>query len=129
MLGLALAGETIFSRVCNLFRDGDLKAVKEQIRAFVQSAETGLEHATDSLRAKACDELYRLQKQGHLIVHAENLKSIDMSRFADTPHQVEDAQRAVRHLADALIKHSPHLAQVVNERIRMRRISPRASIR
>ena len=44
-VGLALVGDGLFDRVKDLFRDGDLKGVRDQIKAFLAATPTGLEGA------------------------------------------------------------------------------------
>jgi len=63
-VSLALAGDSIWSRMTGFLRDGDMKAVRDQIRLFVHEADTGLVGTSESLRTKACDELNRLKREG-----------------------------------------------------------------
>src|SRR5207253_1623529 len=60
-VGLALAGDSLFERVKDLFRDRDLTALRDQIREFLASTPTGLETSAAGLRVRACDELTRLR--------------------------------------------------------------------
>ena len=48
---LALATDGLRGRLFGRFRDGDLKAVRDAIRAFVAQAESGYDDATDPLRS------------------------------------------------------------------------------
>ena len=63
-VSLALAGDSVWSRMTGFLRDGDMKAVRDQIRLFVNEADTGLVGTSESLRTKACDELNRLKREG-----------------------------------------------------------------
>ena len=112
-VGLALAGDTLLRRITGLFHDGDLKAVQAQIRKFVTDADTGLDGVSAGLRARACDELNRLQRAGRLSADTVQLESVDLTRFASTAKVSDDAHRAVRYIADDLAAECPHLAQVL----------------
>ncbi len=112
-VALALAPDTIFSHIANLFRDGDLKAVQKQIREFVATADTGLDGAAAGLRTKACDELLRLKGGGRFGIDGADLTSLDLTRFASAAKVADDAHRAIQHIAADLTADAPHLAQVL----------------
>ena len=106
-VGLALAGDTLLGRI---FRDGDLKAVQAQIRTFVTDADTGLDGQPAGLRARACDELNRLQRAGRLGANDVQFESLDLTRFGSTAKVADDALRAVQAIADDLKADAPHLS-------------------
>ncbi len=112
-VALALAPDSFFSHVTNLFRDGDLKAVQKQIREFIAAADTGFEHTSAHLRANACKELERLKKDGRLATEGVELTSLDLTRFASAAKVADDAHRAIHHIAADLTADAPHLAQVL----------------
>ncbi len=112
-VGLAMAGDTLLGRIKGLFRDGDMKAVQAQIRAFVTDADTGLDGQPAGLRARACDELNRLQRAGRLGANDIYFESLDLTRFGSTAKVADDAIRAVQCIADDLKADAPHLAQVL----------------
>lgn len=112
-VALALAPDTIFSHIANLFRDGDLKAVQKQIREFVATANTGLDLAAAGLRTKACDELLRVKRGGRFGIDGADLTSLDLTRFASAAKVADDAHRAIQHIAADLTDDAPHLAQVL----------------
>ena len=112
-VGLALAGDTLLGHIKGVFRDGDLKAVQAQIRAFVTDADTGLDGQPAGLRARACDELNRLQRAGRLGANDVQFESLDLTRFGGTARVADDALRAVQFIADDLKADAPHLSQVL----------------
>src|SRR5215212_9818104 len=61
-VGLALGGDGMFDRLKDLFRDGDLKAVREQIRRFLDATPTGFDSAGPALRVRCLEEWSRLRK-------------------------------------------------------------------
>ena len=112
-VALALAPDTLFSHVANLFRDGDLKAVQKQIREFVATADTGIDGAADGLRTKSCNELLQLKKGGRFALEGVELTSLDLTRHASSAKVADDAHRAVHLIAADLEADAPHLAQVL----------------
>ena len=114
-VGLALAGDSRFGRIKDLFRDCDLKGVRDQIRAFLQQTPTGLEAASDAVRAKATEEWLRLRKANKLsagaVLPAELARRVaSMERHGDPARMAAAAHRAVADAADALRPDAPHLA-------------------
>ena len=112
-VGLALAGDSLFEKIRGPFRDADMKAARDQIRAFVADADSGLESIGEGLRIRACDELNRLKGKGLLGANGVEFSSLDMTRFGDTSKTAEDAHRAVSWIAASLESDAPNLAQVL----------------
>lgn len=114
VVGLALAGDTLIDRVKDSFRDRDLTALRDQIRAFLANAPTGLEMSPAGLRVRACDELNQLRKSGSLS-HAPDASTVEanLRRFGDAAKLVTGAERAIAEIADSLAVKFPHLAQVL----------------
>jgi serine/threonine protein kinase len=113
-VGLALAGDRLFDRVRDWFREGDVTALRNQIRAFVASTPTGLETAPEGVRVQACEELNRLRKSGHFSrpLDRDDLAN-DIRRYGDPAQVVRGAERAVAAIAEQLAPDAPHLARVL----------------
>ncbi len=114
-VGLALVGEGLFDRVKDLFRDGDLKGVRDQIKAFLAATPTGLEGAAAGARLKAAEEWHRLRKAKRLSADAlsgDDLahKAASLERYGDPARLTAAAHAAVADTAAALKDEAPHLA-------------------
>ena len=112
-VALALAGDTLYERIKGLFRDADIKAVRDQIRIFVANADTGLELFPANIRLQACDELNRLKRDGRLGVEGIALATLDLTRIASPAKIADDARRAISTIADDLLAESPNLARIL----------------
>ena len=112
-VGLALAGDSLFEKIRGRLRDADMKAARDQIRAFVTDADSGLESATNGLRMRACDELNRMQREGLLGADDVEFTSLDMAQIGSSAQVADDAHRAVSLIAGALETDYPSLAQVL----------------
>jgi len=111
-LALALAGDSLLGTIFGRFRDSDMKAVRTQIRAFVDNSDSGLELSPAALRVKACEELNQLKSAGRLGADVE-WTSLDLTRFGSTAKLSDDAHRAVSQIAAELQTDAPHLFQVL----------------
>ena len=117
-VGLALVGDGLFDRVKDLFRDGDLKGVRDQIKAFLAATPTGLEGAAAGARLKAAEEWHRLRKGKRLAAEAlsgDDLahKAASLERYGDSARLTAAAHAAVADTAAALKAEAPHLAQLL----------------
>ncbi len=111
-LALALAGDSLLDTIFGRFRDSDMKAVRAQIRAFVDNSDSGLELSPAGLRVKACEELNQLRRAGRLGADVE-WTALDLTRFGSTAKLSDDAHRAVSQIAAELQADAPHLFQVL----------------
>ncbi len=117
-VGLALAGESLFGWVKDVFRNADMKGVRDQIKQFLDATPTGLEAAHPDARVKAAEEWSRLRKAGRFALvrmpPAEVARRVGpMARHGDPARLTADAHRAVREEADALRADAPHLADLL----------------
>lgn len=117
-VGLALNGDSLFDRVKDIFRDADMKGVRDQIKNFLNHTPTGLEDATASIRAKASEEWTRLRKAGRFVaapVSAGELarRAATMERHGDTARITATAHHAVKETAEALRAEAPVLAELL----------------
>jgi hypothetical protein len=117
-VGLALTGDSLFDRVKDIFRDADIKGVRDQIKSFLENTPTGLEDATASNRAKAAEEWTRLRKAGRFVaapLSANELahRAATMERHGDPARMTAAAHHAVRESADALRAEAPQLADLL----------------
>ena len=117
-VGLALAGESLFGWVKDVFRNADMKGVRDQIKQFLDATPTGLEAAHPDARVKAAEEWSRLRKAGRFAVvqmpPAEVARRVgSMARHGDPARLTADAHRAVREEAEALRADAPHLADLL----------------
>ena len=53
-VGLALTGKGLFTRIQDVFRDADMKGIRDQIKQFLDNTPTGLEYATANLQVEVC---------------------------------------------------------------------------
>ncbi len=90
-VGLALAGEGLFERIKDVFRDGDLRGVRDQIKKFLDNTSTGLETAKPADRVKAAEEWHRLRKDKRL--SAEDIPSGVVARRAAQLERYSDPAR------------------------------------
>ncbi len=117
-VGLALAGDGLFERVRDVFRDADLKGVRDQIKKFLDQTPTGLENATADLRLKAMEEWSRLRKEGRFAadtVPAAELarRAATMERYGDPAQMAASALRVVKETAEAVRAEAPFLADLL----------------
>ncbi len=117
-VGLALAGAGLFDRIKDLFRDGDLKGVRDQIKQFLAETPTGLESADAVVRVKAVEEWNRLRKNKRLSADATPWDDVagraaSMERYSDPAQLTAAAHRAVADTAAALTAEAPHLARLL----------------
>jgi tetratricopeptide (TPR) repeat protein len=117
-VGLALAGDGLLDRVMDVFRDGDLKGVRDQIKKFLDQTPTGMESASAGVRLKAAEEWRRLRKSGRL--SAESLppdelanQAAALDRYSDPTQLTAAAHRAAADTAAAVKEQAPHLAQLL----------------
>ncbi|HTU23247.1 MAG TPA: serine/threonine-protein kinase [Gemmataceae bacterium] len=119
-VGLALAGEGLFERVKDVFRDGDLKGIRDQIRKFLDNTPTGLETANPAVRAKAAEEWCRLRKGKRLSAEAippavVARRASALERYSDPARLTLAAHRAVADTAAALREEAPHLSDLLTK--------------
>jgi serine/threonine protein kinase len=114
-VGLALAGDGLFERFKDVFRDGDLKGVRDQVKAFLDGTPTGLGAVGPAVRGKAAAEWHRLRAARRL--SAESIspelvvrKAAGLARYASPAQAAFAAHRAVAETAAALRDDAPHLA-------------------
>lgn len=117
-VGLALNGDSLFDRVKDIFRDADMKGVRDQIKNFLDHTPTGLEDATAGIRAKAAEEWTRLRKAGCFVaapVSAGELvrRAATMERYGDPARMTAAAHHAVKETAEALRDEAPVLADLL----------------
>ncbi|MCZ2340750.1 MAG: serine/threonine protein kinase [Bacteroidales bacterium] len=117
-VGLALNGDSLFDRVKDIFRDADMKGVRDQIKNFLDHTPTGLEDTTASIRAKAAEEWTRLRKAGRFVaapVSAGELarRAATMERHGDPARMTAAAHHAVKDTAEALRDEAPVLADLL----------------
>lgn len=117
-VGLALNGDSLFDRVKDIFRDADMKGVRDQIKNFLDHTPTGLEDATAGIRAKASEEWTRLRKAGRFVatpVSAGELarRAATMERHGDPARMTAAAHHAVKETAEALRDEAPVLADLL----------------
>ena len=117
-VGLALAGDSWFDRIKDVFRDGDMKGVRDQIKTFLAQTTTGLESTNSVVRAKATEEWLRLRKSKKLVVetiHPADLarRAASIERHGDPAGMTAAAHRAVADTANALRVEFPHLAELL----------------
>lgn len=117
-VGLALNGDSLFDRVKDIFRDADMKGVRDQIKNFLDHTPTGLEDATATIRAKAAEEWTRLRKAGRFVaapVSAGELarRAATMERHGDPARITAAAHHAVKETAEALRDEAPVLADLL----------------
>jgi tetratricopeptide (TPR) repeat protein len=117
-VGLALAGDGLFDRVRDVFRDADLKGVRDQIKKFLDQTPTGLENANASMRMKATEEWSRLRKEGRFA--ADTLSAAElgrrvatMERYGDPALMTVTALHVVKEAAEAVRAEAPHLADLL----------------
>jgi hypothetical protein len=117
-VGLALAGDGLLDRVKDVFRHGDLKGVRDQIKKFLDQTPTGMENVSAGVRSKAAEEWRRLRKSGRL--SAESLPSDELAnqaaaldRYSDPTRLTAAAHRAAADTAAAVKEQAPHLAQLL----------------
>jgi serine/threonine protein kinase len=117
-VGLALAGDGLFERIKDFFRDGDLKGVRDQISKFLDNTPTGLESATPVLRVKATEEWHLLRKAKRLSVESIPFdlvarRAATLERYSAPVELTLAAHRAVADTAAALREEAPHLADLL----------------
>ena len=93
-VGLALAGDGLWDRVKDVFRDGDLKGVRDQIKKFLDQTPTGMESTSPNIRSKAVEEWRRLRKAGRL--SAESVPSDELANQAAALDRYSDPTRVDR---------------------------------
>jgi serine/threonine protein kinase len=117
-VGLALAGDGWFDRIKDVFRDGDLKGVRDQIKQFLHDTPTGIEHARPNIRSKATEEWHRLRRAQRLSVGsmapaALARRAAALERYGNVAQLTAAAHRAVADTAAALKEEAPHLAALL----------------
>ncbi len=113
-VGLAIAGNTLFDRVRGWSAGGEMVAMRDQLRTFIENTPTGLDAVPGELRASACDELNRLRKSGRLALKLNGSEvASDIRRYSDPSKLAGSAAEAVAAVADALTADAPNLAQVL----------------
>jgi serine/threonine protein kinase len=116
-LGLALGGDGFFDRLKSLWIDGDVKAVRDQVRLFLEQTPTGLEGTPAEVRARCVEDLRRLRKAGRLKAELTGRelagRTAGMQRFSDPARLAAAAHQAVAVVADALVVEAPDLASLV----------------
>ncbi len=117
-VGLALAGDGLFDRVRDVFRDADVKGVRDQIKKFLDQTPTGLETIPAANRVKATEEWSRLRKVGRFAV--ATIPAVELARRAATIERHGDpagltaaAHHAVRDTSEAIRVDAPHLAALL----------------
>ncbi len=80
VVGLALGGEGIFDRLKDLFRDADLKAIRDQVRRFLEATPTGIETTDPIVRSRCLEEWSSLRKAGRFA-----LATVDRSSLRAVP--------------------------------------------
>jgi hypothetical protein len=113
-VGLALAGDSPTRWFTDLFRSGEIKGMRNQVRAFLESTPTGWDGTPDDHRSAACAELDRLWAAGRLTtpvdpptLRATLVGSVDPGRL------VRDAEAASVATANALATEAPALAAIL----------------
>src|SRR5262249_12071931 len=117
-VGLALAGDGLFARIRDVFRDADLRGVRDSIRSFLDTTPTGLENSPAGVRAKPAEEWTRLRKGRRLAAGTEPpgelaRRAASMERHGDPARMTAAAHQAVRETAEALRAEAPHLAALL----------------
>ena len=117
-VGLSLAGDGIFDRLKDPFRDGTMKGVRDQIKQFLQETPCGFDDTPAAFRAKAAEEWQRLRKDQRLFAEAVTPEQIAqsagaMQRYGDQARTTATATDAVRQIAEALRPEAPHLASLL----------------
>ena len=91
-----------------------MMALRDQLRAFLAGAPTGMEASSAELRARACDELNQLRRADRLTLKPNGSEvATDILRYSDASKFVANAAEAVATIADALAGDAPYLAQVL----------------
>ncbi|MFO0850302.1 MAG: protein kinase, partial [Gemmataceae bacterium] len=117
-VGLALAGDGLFNRMLDVFRDADMRGVRDQIKKFLDQTPTGLENAATGIRVKAAEEWTRLRKAGRFVatpVSAGELarRAATMERHGDPARMTVAAHHTVKETAEALRADAPNLADLL----------------
>lgn len=117
-VGLALAGDGLFERFKDLFRDGDLKGVRDQIKKFLDNTPTGLETASAPIREKAAKEWHRLRQSNRLSATSippamVARQAATLERYSSPAQLTSAAHRAVEETAIALREEGPNLAKLL----------------
>ncbi len=117
-VGLALAAGSWFDRLKDVLRDGDLKGVRDQIKAFLEQTPTGLELAPEGSRVAATKEWAALRKAKKLasvtVMPADLARRVaSLERHGDPAQMTVAAYRAVADTSAALQPEAPHLARLL----------------
>ena len=117
-VGLALGGDGLLQSLKDLWRDADLKAMRERVRSFLAATPTGFGGIDAAARASALAEWQRLHKAKRFTL--AGLHGPDLARAAaglsvtSAPADfAAGAARAVASTADALRAEVPALARVL----------------
>jgi formylglycine-generating enzyme required for sulfatase activity/tRNA A-37 threonylcarbamoyl transferase component Bud32 len=117
-MAVALAGDGLLDRVKVFFASGDDKGVREQVQLFLEDNASAFEGTPDEFRRSCLEELKHLRKSGQLSVQTVSPAEVAQqaaafSRHADPQGLIEDAQRAVVGVADALAEGCPNLSRLI----------------
>jgi hypothetical protein len=117
-LAVALAGDGFFDRLKRVFASGDDKGIREQVQLFLKGNAPAFDRTPERLRRDCLDELTRLRRSG--LLSAKDISAAEVGRQAagfkrhtDSQGLVEEAQRAVAGVADALAEAYPNLARLL----------------
>jgi formylglycine-generating enzyme required for sulfatase activity/tRNA A-37 threonylcarbamoyl transferase component Bud32 len=119
-LAAALAGDGLLSHLRDFLAGGDDKAVRDQIRRFLQSQASTFDKTPGEFRKACLEELQRLRKDR--VLTADRLDTTEVARqaaafscFAEPEQLVEGARSAANGVADALAGDYPSLAQLLRQ--------------
>ncbi len=118
-VGLALTGEDrFFESIKDLFRDGDMRGIRDQIKKFLDYTPTGLEGITPAIRVQAVKEWHRLRKGNRWAVEGISStelaeKATQLKRYGDLSQLALLAHQAVKEIASSLEKDTPNLAMIL----------------
>lgn len=117
-VGLALAGDSWLGRIKDIFIDGDIKGIRDQIMGFLRQTPTGLESRSAHVRAKATEEWLDLRKAKKLSAELHShtdiaIRAASMERIGDQVQIIAAAHRAVEDTAFTLQTEAPFLADLL----------------
>ncbi len=112
-VGLALAGDGFLDRIKSLWVGQDFKAVRDQLRQFLEQTLAGFQGPSAELRAHCLDEFQRLCKAGRLAFRELSRAPVSLPRLGNPVEVRQAAERAIADVADGLAAAAPHLAEVL----------------
>ncbi len=112
-VGLALAGDGFLDRVKTLWAGQDVKAIRDQVRQFLEQTPAGFQGASAELRAHCLDEFQRLRKAKRLTFQELAPGEVSQQRLGNTVEVRQAAEQAVAAVAGGLAIEAPHLAEIL----------------